>query len=250
MNRRSLFPLVIAVMAALIYFFVLNLAQGNLAKSQKMETVAVAGLDLPEGTQLKRTHIRTAEIPLSYIQKDAYVLSKGANLSDIENLVTRVSIAKGNQITKPSLSSLSPEMGISLKVQPGNRAYILEVKNQVAKMIKPGDKVDILITFDAQLKNSNKEKMSVTILQNILVLGVGSNLGQGLDSAAKNKNKEDEQNSAAFSDMSTLSLSLGLEAPQYLALAEEEGEITVVVRAPGDMNENSVPITSFSSLFN
>ena len=231
-------------MAALIYFFVLNLAQGNLAKSQKMETVAVAGLDLPEGTQLKRSHIRTAEIPLAYIQKDAYVLSKGANLSDIENLVTKVSIAKGNQITKPSLSSLSPEMGISLKVQPGNRAYILEVNNQVAKMIKPGDKVDILITFDAQLKNSNKEKMSVTILQNILVLGVGSNLGQGLDTAGKNKNKEDEQNSAAFSDMSTLSLSLGLEAAQYLALAEEEGEITVVVRAPGDMNENSVPITS------
>ena len=104
MNKRSLFPLVIAVMAALIYFFVLNLAQGNLAKAQKMETVAVAGLDLPEGTQLKRAHIRTAEIPLSYIQKDAYVLSKGANLSDIENLVTRVSIAKGNQITKPSLA--------------------------------------------------------------------------------------------------------------------------------------------------
>lgn len=250
MNRRSLFPLVIAVMAALIYFFVLNLAQGNLAKAQKMETVAVAGLDLPEGTQLKRAHIRTAEIPLSYIQKDAYVLSKGANLSDIENLVTKVSIAKGNQITKPSLSSLSPEMGISLKVQPGNRAYILEVNNQVAKMIKPGDKVDILITFDAQLKNSNKEKMSVTILQNILVLGVGSNLGQGLDSATKNKNKEEEQNSAAFSDMSTLSLSLGLEAAQYLALAQQEGEITVVVRAPGDMNETSVPITSFSSLFN
>ena len=250
MNRRSLFPLVIAVMAALIYFFVLNLAQGNLAKSQKMEKVAVAGLDLPEGTQVKRAHIRTADIPLAYIQKDAYVLSKGANLSDIENLVTKVSIAKGNQITKPSLSSLSPEMGISLKVQPGNRAYILEVNNQVAKMIKPGDKVDILITFDAQLKNSNKEKMSVTILQNILVLGVGSNLGQGLDTASKNKNKEEEQNSAAFSDMSTLSLSLGLEAAQYLALAEEEGEITVVVRAPGDMNETSVPITSFSSLFN
>ena len=250
MNKRSLFPLGIAVMAALIYFFVLNLAQGNLAKSQKMETVAIAGIDLPEGTQLKRTHIKTAEVPLAYIQKDAYVLSKGANLSDIENLVTKVSIAKGNQITKPSLSSLSPEMGISLKVQPGNRAYILEVKSQVAKMIKPGDKVDILITFDAQLKNSNKEKMSVTILQNILVLGVGSNLGQGLDTAAKNKNKEEEQNSAAFSDMSTLSLSLGLEPAQFLALAEKEGEITVVVRAPGDMNENSVPITSFSSLFN
>ena len=250
MNKKSLFPLVIAIMAALIYFFVLNLAQKNLARAQKMEKVAVAKIDLPEGTQIEKRHIEAANIPLAYIQKDAYVLSKGANISDIENLVTKVSIAKGNQITKPSISSLSPEMGISLKVQPGNRAYILEVNNQVAKMIKPGDKVDILITFDAQLKTNSKEKMSVTILQNILVLGVGSNLGQGLDSATKNKNREDEQNTAAFSDPSTLSLSLGLEAAQYLALAQEEGEIKVVVRAPGDMNETSVPITSFSSLFN
>lgn len=250
MNKKSLFPLVIAIMAALIYFFVLNLAQKNLARAQKMEKVAVAKIDLPEGTQIEKRHIEAANIPLAYIQKDAYVLSKGANISDIENLVTKVSIAKGNQITKPSISSLSPEMGISLKVQPGNRAYILEVNNQVAKMIKPGDKVDILITFDAQLKTNSKEKMSVTILQNILVLGVGSNLGQGLDSATKNKNREDEQNNAAFSDTSTLSLSLGLEAAQYLALAQEEGEIKVVVRAPGDMNETSVPITSFSSLFN
>lgn len=250
MNKRSLFPLVIAVMAALIYFFVLNLAQSNLAKSQKLEEVFVAKIDLPEGTQIKKDYITHVPIPLSYVQKDAFVSTKGAAVGDIENLVTRVSIPKGNQITKPALSSLSPEMGISLKVQPGNRAYILEVNNQVAKMIKPGDKVDILITFDAQLKTNNKEKMSVTILQNILVLGVGSNLGQGLDKAAKAKNKEDEENSAAFSDTSTLSLSLGLEAAQYLALAQEEGEITVVVRAPGDMNETSVPITSFSSLFN
>ena len=250
MNRRSLFPLLIAAMAALIYFFVLNLAQSNLANASKMEEVFVARIDLPEGTQVKKEYIAKTQIPLSYIQKDAFVVTKGATLGDIENLVTRVSIAKGNQITKPSLSSLSPEMGISLKVQPGNRAYILEVNNQVAKMIKPGDKVDILITFDAQMKNSNKEKMSVTILQNILVLGVGSNLGQGLDKIGKAKNKEEEQNSAAFSDTSTLSLSLGLEAAQYLALAQQEGDITVVVRAPGDMNETSVPITSFSSLFN
>jgi Flp pilus assembly protein CpaB len=250
MNKRSLFPLVIAAMAGLIYFFVLHLATENLRKAKHMEKVVIARVDLPEGTQIRSEHLAKMDVPSLYIQKDAYVIDKGASLSDIENLVTKVSIAKGNQITKPSISSLSPEMGISLKVQPGNRAYILEVNNQVAKMIKPGDKVDILITFDAQLKTNSKEKMSVTILQNVLVLGVGSNLGQGLDKAAKAKNKEDEQNSAAFSDTSALSLSLNLEAAQYLALAQEEGEITVVIRAPGDISETSVPITSFSSLFN
>ncbi len=248
MNKRSLFPLVIAAMAALIYFFVLNLAQDNLTKSTKMEDVVVAKVDLKEGTQIKKEQLATVKMPLSYIQKDAFVSI--ADISNIENLVARIEIPKGNQLTQNAIVPLSPEMGISLKVQPGNRAYILEVSNQVAKMIKPGDKVDILITFDAQMKNSNKEKMAVTILQNILVLGVGSNLGQGLDKAAKAKNEKDEQNNAAFSDMSTLSLSLGLEAAQYLALAQEEGEIKVVIRAPADGNETSVPITSFSNLFN
>ena len=248
MNRKNvMFPLAIAVVAALIYFLVLHLAQGKLKESQRMEKVAVAAVDLPEGRVISRAQIKVVDIPIAYIQKDAY---RGSNLADIENLVTRVAIAKGNQITKPALVSLSPESGISLKVQPNHRAFILGVDNSVSSLIKPGDKVDILLTFDALLKGGSKEKMTATILQDIQVLGVGSNLGQGMDAATKSSNADREANNAAFSDRSVLSLSLSPLEAQYLALAKEEGDITVIVRATGDTKVYPIEISSFSKLFN
>ncbi|MDR0952781.1 MAG: Flp pilus assembly protein CpaB [Elusimicrobiota bacterium] len=249
-NKNIFFPLVIALVAALIYYFVLYMAQGKLRSSQKMERVAVAAVDLPEGRVISRPNIKEAFIPLAFIQKDAYVLSRGANIADIENLVTRVAIAKGNQITKPSIMSLNPEAGISLKVMPNYRAFILGVDNSVSSLIKPGDKVDVLLTFDALLKGGSKEKMTATILQDIPVLGVGSNLGQGMDSASRANAADREANNAAFSDRSVLSLSLSPIEAQYLALAREEGELTVIVRATGDTKVSPIEIASFSKLFN
>jgi Flp pilus assembly protein CpaB len=250
MNKKNIvLPLVVAVGAALIYYLVLSMAQGKLRQSQSMETVAVAAVDLPEGKVVTKSSIKTADVPVAFIQKDAYIISRGANLSDIENLVTKVAIAKGNQITKPSLISLSPESGISLKVLPNYRAFILPVDNSISSLIKPGDKVDVLLTFDAMLKGGSKEKMTATILQNIPVLGVGSNLGQGMDSSAKANSTEREANNAAFSDRSVLSLSLSPIEAQYLALAQEEGEVTVIVRSTGDTKVYPIEISSFSKLF-
>jgi pilus assembly protein CpaB len=249
MNRNSKFPILAAAAAAGIYFLVLYSAQNKLSATQKMEHVAVAKVDLPQGRVISRQQIVEAKIPTAYIQKDAFVISKGASLADIENMVTRVAIAKGNQITKPSLTSLSPEAGISLKVQPNYRAFMLEVNNAAANLIKPGDKVDVLLTFEALLKTGSKERMTATILQDVQVLGVGANLGQGMDAATKAKNSDKEADNAAFSDRSVLSLSVSPLESQWLALAQGEGEITVIVRSTGDTKVYPIEISSFSKLF-
>ena len=91
--------------------------------------------------------------------------------------------------------------------------------------------------------------MTATILQDIPVLGVGSNLGQGLDSASRAANAEREANNAAFSDRAVLSLSVSPPEAQYLALAQEEGVITVIVRSNGDTKVLPIEISSFSKLF-
>ena len=250
MNKKNaLLPLVFAIVAAVIYFLILNMAQSSLQKASTPVTVAVAKVDIPEGKVINRSFIITKEIPSAYVQRNAFVLSKGDNINDIENLVTRVAIAKDDQITKNALTSLSPDAGISLKVSPNYRAFILEVSNNVSNLVKPSDKVDILLTFEASLKGGAKENMAATILQNITVLGVGSNLGQGLDSASKAANAEKEANAAAFSDRSVLSLALTPLEAQYLALAKEEGEITIVVRSNGDTKMYPMAVSSFSKLF-
>ena len=250
MNKKNaLLPLMFAIAAAVIYFLILNMAQSSLQKASTSVTVAVAKVDIPEGKVINRGFITKKDIPSAYVQRNAFVLSKGDNITDIENLVTRVAIAKDDQITKNALTSLSPDAGISLKVSPNYRAFILEVNNNVTNLVKPGDKVDILLTFEASLKGGTKENMAATILQNISVLGVGSNLGQGLDAAGKAANAEKEANAAAFSDRSVLSLALTPLEAQYLALAREEGEITIVVRSNGDTKMYPMAVSSFSKLF-
>ena len=250
MNKKNaLIPLMFAVIAAVIYFLILNMAQSSLQKASNAVTVAVANVDIPEGKVMQKNFITTKEIPSAYVQRGAFVLSKGDNVADIENLVTRVSISKDDQITRSALASLSADAGISLKVSPNYRAFILEVNNNISNLVKPKDKVDILLTFEASLKGGTKENMAATILQNILVLGVGSNLGQGLDAASKAANSEKEANAAAFSDRSVLSLALTPLEAQYLALAQQEGEITVVVRSSGDSKMYPMAVSSFSKLF-
>jgi len=247
MNKKSvMMPFFIAIIAALIYYFVLYLAQNKISKTQTMESVVVAQLDIREGRQITKNLIKEVQIPSAYVQKDAY---RGNDMSSIENLVTRIDIARGNQITKPSLMSLSPESGISLRVLPNYRAFILAVDNSISNLIKPNDKVDVLLTFDAVLKSGSKEKMTATILQDIQVLGVGANLGQGMDSGQRASAADRQANAAAFSDRSTLSLSLSPIEAQYLALAREEGEVTIIVRSTGDTKVFPIEISSFSKLF-
>jgi pilus assembly protein CpaB len=247
MNKKSiLVPFLIAILSALIYYWVLYSAQNKINSTQTMEDVVVARIDLGEGRVIVKNNLEKKSIPSAFVQKDAY---RGADLSNIENLVTRIAIPRGSQITKGAIMSLSPESGISLKVLPNYRAFILGVNNNVSALIKPGDKVDVLLTFDALLKGGAKEKMTATILQDIQVLGVGGNLGQGMDSPGKANAAEKAANAAAFSDSSALSLAVSPIEAQYLALAKEEGEITIIVRSTGDTKVFPIEISSFSKLF-
>ncbi|MCX5790177.1 MAG: RcpC/CpaB family pilus assembly protein [Elusimicrobia bacterium] len=116
-------------------------------------------------------------------------------------------------------------------------------------MLKPGDRVDILVTFDAKMADQSKEKVTATILQNVLVLGVGANLGQGLTAKQFGDKQGAEQQQAAFSEKGFLSLALNPNEAQYLALALKQGETTVVLRGLGDVEMHPMEMASFRKLF-
>jgi pilus assembly protein CpaB len=246
MKKNVMMPFMLAVAAALIYYFLLYISQSRISADQTMESVAVAALDIKEGRQITRPLIRTAKIPTSYKQKDSF---NGTEITKIENLVSRIDIPRGNQITKSALTALSPDVGISLRVLPNYRAFMLDVNTSVSSLVKPNDKVDVLLTFEALLKGGTKEKTTATILQDVQVLGVGGNLGQGMDSTQKQASAERDANSAAFSDRSVISLSVTPIEAQYLALAKEEGEITIIVRSTGDSQRYPIEMSSFQRLF-
>ncbi len=247
-KKGMLVPVLLALAASAIYWWVLTSKERALEAQHEQATVLVSRFDLPARTIMNVDLVETRQIPRMYMEQDAYEVKSQSDIKLITNLVTAVRIPKGNQITQSALLSLSPEAGLSVKVPPGYRGCVLPVDQDLLRLIKPGDHVDILVTFDAVMGDNHKENVTATILQNVPVLGVGSNLGQGLSGAQASAKEKVAAADQAFSDKAALSLSLNPQEAQYLALAEKNGKIDVIVRGLGDVELHPMEIASFKRL--
>jgi pilus assembly protein CpaB len=247
-KKGLLVPVVLALAAAAIYWWVLTSKERELTAQNEPATVLVAKYDLPARTIMNVDLVETRVIPKMYIEQDAYEVKSQSDIKLVTNLVTSVRVPKGNQITQSALVSLSPEAGLSVKVPPGYRGCVLPLENDLLRLIKPGDRVDILVSFDAVMGDNRKEKVTATILQNVLVLGVGSNLGQGLSGGQAKAKAAAEAADQAFSEKAALSLALNPNEAQYLALSVKQGSVDVVVRGLGDVELHPMEIASFKRL--
>ncbi|MBI5881554.1 MAG: hypothetical protein HZB91_00385 [Elusimicrobia bacterium] len=111
----------------------------------------------------------------------------------------------------------------------GYRSLTLPIKEYQLLNIRPGDFVDVLATFDAAMADKRKEKVTATLLQHVLVLGVvkcGDLEGKGAVHLMVNPNEG-----------------------QYAALARYQGEIDLALRAEGDSEMHPMEMASFRKLF-
>ncbi|MBP5403565.1 MAG: Flp pilus assembly protein CpaB [Elusimicrobiaceae bacterium] len=251
MRKGFLFPLLLAILAAIVYAMIVSRAEKKLNDAKNVKYVFVPTRDIKEREVIKRDFVKTVPIPAAYLQKDAFTYTTDADFKAIENAVARIQIPKGNQISKYAITSLSPEAGLSSKIPVQMRGFVVNnVPVTTASLIKPDDNVDILLTFAAVMKNGTQQNVTVTLLQNVKVLGVGNDLGQGLDAktAAALKNKDED--ASAYSDSTALALALSPRDAQYLALAQKEGDISVILRSHGDVTNYLMEIATFEKLFN
>ncbi|NLH39616.1 MAG: Flp pilus assembly protein CpaB [Elusimicrobia bacterium] len=246
-KKQTLIPFLLAFIAASLYLWILSSKEKELSKAYETTQVLVAKYDLPARTILKPDLVEVVDMPRKFIEKDSYEIRNPSDIKLITNLVTAIRIPKGNQIVQSSLLTLTPEAGLSVKVPPSYRGATLQVDNELTKLIKPGDRIDILVTFDAVV-NEKKQKVTATILQNVLVLGVGGNLGQGITSDLAKKQSSQEATLQSFSDKGVLSLALNPIEAQYLSLSQEVGKVNVVVRALGDVEVHYLEIANFNKL--
>lgn len=250
MERKGvLIPLVLAIAAALIYMMVLHTREKQLARSYENATVLVARVDIPERTLLKPDLVAQKAVPRKFIAQDCFEIKTQSDVKLISNLVTRVRVPKGNQITKSALTALSPTSGLSVKIPPGYRGAVVPVDTDLMRLVKVGDRVDVLVTFDALMADNRKEKVTATILQNVLVLSVGADLGQGMTAKHFQEKEKKDKQLAAFAEKGVLGVALNPNEAQYLALAMKQGEITVILRGLGDIEMHPMEMASFRKLF-
>ena len=241
--------MVLAMGAAVFYWLVLMSKEKALSNAYETGSVLVARVDIPERTVIKEDMVESKAVPRKFMEQDAFEVKTPSDIKMISNLVTRVRVPKGNQVTQSSLISLSPESGLSVKIPPGYRGAILPVEPELKSLVKPGDRVDVLVTFDALMADNRKEKVTATILQNVLVIAVGTNMGQGMSAKQFKDAGAKEDKTAAFSEKSMISLALNPNEAQYLALAMKQGDTTVVMRGLGDVEMHPMEMASFRKLF-
>ena len=141
-------------------------------KYGSMKTVVVAKEDISEMRTIYDTMLTTIERPSEFVDPDVV-----SNPDEIVGNVAGVPIKKGQTIVKSSLLTPGPDTGISLQIAPSKRAITIPVDEVrgVAKLIRPGDRVDILAAVDTG-KGVNQRREVQTLMQDVVVLAAGVNI--------------------------------------------------------------------------
>src|SRR3989338_270456 len=170
--RAVLISLVIALLAVALVWSFVNQQRASILELATPQKVVVANHDIQALTTIDETMLRVDSVPRSYIQPGTY-----SEMPDILGLVTTVPIKKGEQILQNKLLFKESQTKLSTRVTKGKRAVSIPVNDisGVARLIKPGDRIDILSSID--YGSGDRENREVkTVLQDILVVASGRNI--------------------------------------------------------------------------
>lgn len=220
-------------------FLVYSYSQEKKAEIDKqygaMKQIVVAKEDIPEMSTIYDNMLETKEVPTEYMVPDSISLPE-----EIIGNVIAVPLKKGQTVIKNMLLTPGPDTGISLQVAPTNRAVTVPVDEVrgVAKLIRPGDRVDIFAAVDVG-KGASQHREVTLLLQDVAVLATGVSVVNNiprtleLDSTGKSMTQTSLTGDTKYS---TITIEAELKQAQDLIyiLSTSPGNIYFVLRNPND----------------
>jgi pilus assembly protein CpaB len=199
------------------------------------KTVIVAKQNIREMETIYDTMIDIKAVPSEYVAPGALT-----NKEEIVGKVAAVPIEKDQQIPKNMLLVPGPDTGIANQVALNKRAVSLPVDEVrgVAKLVRPGDRVDIIVAMDTG-KGINMKRESVILLQDVEVLATGVSIVNNLprqielDSSGKNLIQTALTGDTKYS---TITIEASPKEAQDLIyiLSTAPGNIYLTLRNPND----------------
>ena len=207
------------VTVSLIYTFLQSTARKS--ASREGEIVVVAKTNIPAKTRLSREMVEELRFPPEYIQPGAV-----REIPKVMGIMTREEIVAGEQLTERRLLLEGKTAGFSGVIPAGKRAITVAATDVtgVAGLLKAGDYVDVLITFDAQTVGDVVTKI---VMQNIAVLAVNRDSLSGQET---NAGKNDASRDLALSKIANVTLAVSPEDAARITVAEEKGKVRFALR--------------------
>ena len=217
----TVLAIVFAVVAALLMYNYLQ--KQDQMKAGAYQTIVVAATEIPIGSKISDTMIKTAPWPKESIPPGSITDPKALNAA---GRISIKNIPAGEPITEDKLVPAGGDAGagfMTYAVPSGHRAVTVAVNEVagVAGFITPGNKVDVVLT--TPIPGSPNETISKIVLQNVPVLATGQ--------------ITQEQKEGKPVIVPTVTLDLAPEAAENLVLAANKGPLQLLLRNYSDSAE-------------
>ncbi len=265
MNNRAM---TMALLIAAIAVFLVSSWVGDVEDRAKKRfgtnvQILKAKVDIKETQTLTEGMVQLESVPKTFVEPSAIVFERTAK-DDDENeeemkksmrallgSVALVPIKKGEQITYNKITEPGIRTGLAPQVAPGRRAIAMTVSNQssVSKLIKPGDRIDVIAVLD--MGGGKEGKVSKTILQDVVVLSVGQNVTNNIPRKVEmDGNKAQYKSLNEDSSYDTVTIEVEPEQAQVVALVAGNGEnaLTLVLRNNDDTERKNFGSTMMSDI--
>lgn len=235
-KRQSLIALGIALVLGLLAVYLANVFLTRTERradsaSEATARIAVAAAPLDYGVELTPEKIRFANFPVSSIPAGSF-----RTIGELLPAGRKRVVLRPMQINEPILAAKVTGPGqnasIASLLPDGKRAVAVRINDVsgVAGFIQPNDSVDVLIT--RQMASAERDvQLTDVLLQNARVIAIGQDAkgADGKPTLAKTATLEVEPIDA-----------------QKLALAQQVGQLSLVLRKPGE--QQNTPLVETVSL--
>lgn len=187
--------------------------------------VIVPNRDFAIGETIGEDDFSLREVPEDFIPADAIT---PADYTQYVGRMVRAPIREGAPLSASALVPLYDQF--SRVIKAGMVGYTLPVdeNNSVSGMVAPGDRVDVLLTFDGDstaaegaAKKAKSGSQVVPLLENILVLATGGRVG-------------DTPTTDATAGYSNITLELEPGQAEQVTVAQKAGQLRLLLRHKGD----------------
>jgi pilus assembly protein CpaB len=214
-NARAAVMLVISIILGLgvTAMAVVWVSQKGAIASNK---IVVAAMDIELGNRLNPQMLKTVDWPTGSVPPGGF-----EDVKNLQDRVVKTSIQRGEAILSSKLAPLGTQGGLSAVIAEGKRAMTVRVNDVVgvAGFALPGNYVDVMINTQqdnpAAKGNEEKQHISKTVLNHVLVLAVAQEAGRD-DTKPRVVN--------------AVTLELSLADAEKLDLARNIGTLSLVLR--------------------
>ena len=248
MNSRALtLSLVVALVAAFMVYSYIEGVEANLVqKYGKLVTVVVAKKDIESWELIDDSKVYLKEIPNKLAHPKVF-----RKIESVNNTIATTPILKDEMISSPRLTFPNIKTGLSRQVSPGKRAISIPANDSIAvgKLIKPGDRVDVIAKLD--YAGGKKDKVIIrTVLQDVLVLSTGKNMTNSIPKyGVKTPREITVMNLDTYSNFNVVTLELSPdESQKIIYLMSESVKIFLTLRNNDDRGRAKVGDTTLFDL--